>query len=104
MNDSKAFKLPPEVIQQLTRRSDAKGLAQLAAHLFLLVLAGIALQASWDSLWLLLTLPAYSALLIFLPPSSRLSLSHTRVREVAERKQSTSSYSPHHNHFRDLTH
>ena len=66
MNDSKAFKLPPEVIQQLTRRSDAKGLAQLAAHLFLLVLAGIALQASWDSLWLLLTLPAYSALLIFL--------------------------------------
>jgi fatty acid desaturase len=66
MNSSKAFKLPPEVIQQLTRRSDAKGLAQLAAHLFLLVLAGIALQASWDSLWLLLTLPAYSALLIFL--------------------------------------
>ena len=66
MNSSKTFKLPPEVIQQLTRRSDVKGLTQLAAHVFLLVLAGIALQASRDSLWLLLTLPAYSTLLIFL--------------------------------------
>ena len=66
MSSSKAFKLPPEVIQQLTRRSDAKGLTQLAAHGFLLVLAGIALQESRESLWLLLTLPVYSALLIFL--------------------------------------
>jgi fatty acid desaturase len=66
MNNPKTFKLPPEVIQQLTRRSDAKGLTQLAAHVFLLVLAGIALQASRESLWLLFTLPVYSALLIFL--------------------------------------
>ena len=66
MSNSKTFKLPPEVIQQLTRRSDAKGLTQLAAHVLLLILAGIALQASQDSLWLLLTLPVYSALLIFL--------------------------------------
>jgi len=60
------FKLPPEVIQRLTRRSDVKGLVQLGAHLALLLLAGIALQSSRDSAWLLLTLPLYAALLIFL--------------------------------------
>jgi fatty acid desaturase len=54
------------VIQRLTQRSDAKGLAQLGAHLGLLILAGIALQASRESLWLLITLPVYAALLIFL--------------------------------------
>ena len=66
MSESKKFKLPTEVIQRLTQRSDAKGLAQLGAHLGLLILAGIALQASRDSLWLLITLPVYAALLIFL--------------------------------------
>ena len=66
MNESEAFKLPPELIQQLSRRSDSKGLAQLGAHLALLVCAGIALQASRDSLWLLATLPLYGMILIFL--------------------------------------
>jgi fatty acid desaturase len=66
MSENKKFKLPTEVIQRLTQRSDAKGLAQLGAHLGLLILAGIALQASRDSLWLLITLPVYAALLIFL--------------------------------------
>jgi fatty acid desaturase len=66
MSESKKFKLPTEVIQRLTQRSDAKGLAQLGAHLGFLILAGIALQASRDSLWLLFTLPVYAALLIFL--------------------------------------
>ena len=66
MSQSDDFKLPAEVIAQLTRRSNAKGLAQLGAHLGLLLLAGIALNASLDSLWILLTLPVYGALLIFL--------------------------------------
>jgi len=66
MSEQTEFRLPAEVIQQLTRRSNAKGLAQLGAHFGLLLLAGIALQASLDSLWLLLTLPVYGALLIFL--------------------------------------
>ena len=66
MSENKKFKLPTEVIQRLTQRSDAKGLAQLGAHLGLLILAGIALQASLESLWLLITLPVYAALLIFL--------------------------------------
>ena len=46
MNARTDFKLPPEVIQRLTRRSDAKGLVQLGAHLGLLLLAGIALLQS----------------------------------------------------------
>ena len=39
MSKKDAFKLPPEVVQRLSQRSDAKGLAQLAAHLGLLALA-----------------------------------------------------------------
>jgi len=66
MTDKQNFKLPREVIQQLTQRSDAKGLAQLFAHLGLLVLAGIGLQTTYSSLWMLVTLPLYSASLIFL--------------------------------------
>jgi len=66
MSDSSKFKLPPELIQQLTRRSDARGLAQLGAHLALLLLAGIALRESRDSIYLVFTLPIYAAVLIFL--------------------------------------
>jgi fatty acid desaturase len=66
MNEHGKFKLAPEVIQRLTRRSNAKGLVQLGAHLALLLLAGIALHQSLGSWWLLLTVPLYGALLIFL--------------------------------------
>jgi len=66
MSPNEKFKLPPEVMQQLTRRSDARGLVQLAAHLSMLLLAGIGLQLSRDSLMLLIALPLYGALLIFL--------------------------------------
>ena len=66
MSDSSKFKLPPDLIQQLTRRSDARGFAQLGAHLALLLLAGIALGASRDSIWLVFSLPIYAAVLIFL--------------------------------------
>ncbi len=66
MSETTEFKLAPDVIKQLTRRSDVKGLAQLGAHLALLVCAGFALAASRDSLWLLLTVPLYGMILIFL--------------------------------------
>ena len=66
MNERSDFKLPPEVIQALTRRSDARGLMQLGAHLVVLVLTGIALRESYGSLLVLLTLPLYGAVLIFL--------------------------------------
>ncbi|MDH3759635.1 MAG: fatty acid desaturase [Gammaproteobacteria bacterium] len=66
MSRNEPFKLPPEVISQLTRRSDAKGLLQLGAHLSMLLLAGAGIMLSRDSLLLLATLPIYGALLIFL--------------------------------------
>ncbi|MCP4767069.1 MAG: fatty acid desaturase [Gammaproteobacteria bacterium] len=66
MSESSKFKLPPELIKQLTRRSDARGLAQLGAHLALLLLAGIALRESRDSLYMVFTLPFYAVVLIFL--------------------------------------
>ena len=66
MSNTDSFSLPPDVLQRLSRRSDAKGLIQLSAHLAMLVLAGIGVHLSLDSLWLLLTLPVYGAILIFL--------------------------------------
>lgn len=66
MNKEDKFKLPPEVQQQLTRRSDARGLVQLGAHLAMLIFAGLALSATRGSLLLLITLPLYGAILIFL--------------------------------------
>lgn len=66
MSDNGKFKLPPEVIETLTRRSDFRGLVQLGAHLGLLLLAGIALGWSYGSLWVLLALPMYGAILVFL--------------------------------------
>ena len=66
MSKSKTYKLPPEVLQQLTQRSDARGLLQLGAHLAMLLFAGIGLHLTRDSAWLIFTLPFYSALLIFL--------------------------------------
>ncbi len=66
MKTEPSFKLPPEVVQRLSRRSDARGLLQLAAHLGLLLLAGIGLQQSFGSAWVLLAMPAYAAVLIFL--------------------------------------
>lgn len=66
MSEADKLKLPAEVIKRLTQRSNAKGLLQLSAHLALLLLAAMAMQASRDSIWLLLSLPLYAAFLIFL--------------------------------------
>jgi fatty acid desaturase len=66
MSKSETYQLPPEVLQHLTRRSDARGLLQLGAHLAMLLFAGIGLHLTRDSTLLIFTLPFYSALLIFL--------------------------------------
>lgn len=63
---SKTFQLDPEIRQQLLRRSDARGLVQLAGHLGLLILAGLGVHASTGSLLILLALPFYGAVMIFL--------------------------------------
>ncbi|MFT5219125.1 MAG: fatty acid desaturase [Planctomycetota bacterium] len=66
MNQSDEFKLPREVVKNLTLRSDVKGLVQLAAHIALLVVAAALLQASFASIWLLPALVIYGIILIFL--------------------------------------
>ena len=58
-------KLPSETLERLTRRSDARGLTQLAAHGLLLLLAGLALAQS-RGLWTLPAIFVYGALLTFL--------------------------------------
>ena len=66
MSKNDSYTLPPEVLKQLTQRSDGRGLAQLGAHLAMLILAGIGQHFTRDSLLLLVTLPLYAAILIFL--------------------------------------
>ena len=63
---SQTFKLDPEVRKQLLRRSDARGLIQLAGHGVLLVLAGIAVHLSQGSRWMILVLPFYGTVMVFL--------------------------------------
>ncbi len=63
--NAKSAKLPPDVMQRLARRSDARGLLQLGAHLLLLLLAGLALAGSQGSLKLAALL-VYGTLLTFL--------------------------------------
>lgn len=65
MSKAETDKLPPEVLQRLSRRSDAKGLLQLGAHLALLALAAILLAAS-RGLWALPALLFYGTVLTFL--------------------------------------
>ncbi|MDJ0776902.1 MAG: fatty acid desaturase [Gammaproteobacteria bacterium] len=63
--NAKSARLPADVLQRLARRSNARGLLQLGAHLLLLLLAGLALAAS-SGLLLLPALLIYGALLTFL--------------------------------------
>jgi fatty acid desaturase len=66
MSASKPDKPPAEVIKSLTRRSDAKGLVQLSAHLALLLLAGLGLRESAGGPLFLPALLFYGTLLTFL--------------------------------------
>lgn len=61
-------KLPDEEkrrLKALVKRSDGKGLAQLAGHCFALVISGILVWNTWGTAWLVLTLPIHGVLLIF---------------------------------------
>ncbi len=61
---------PPSLNQdlrkQLLRRSNRKGLVRLVGHLTLLLLSAVALGSNLDNPLLLLTLPVYATVLIFL--------------------------------------
>ena len=58
--------LDRDIIQQLSRRSDYKGLVQLGAHLGILILTGIALAQAWNTFLMLPALLAYALVLTFL--------------------------------------
>ena len=66
MSKADEYRLPSDVLRQLTQRSDARGLAQLGAHLAMLILAGVGLHFTYGSLLVVITLPLYAAILIFL--------------------------------------
>jgi fatty acid desaturase len=66
MSKTDKFKLPPDTLKHLSRRSDFKGLMQLAGHLAALLLAGLGMHYLQGSFWFVPLLLIYSVLLIFL--------------------------------------
>ncbi len=61
-----ARRLDRETLQRLSRRSDVRGLAQLAAHLLLLGATGAIIWASRGTLWVAPAIVLHGALLAFL--------------------------------------
>ena len=66
MKKDESVPLDKIVIQQLSQRSDYKGLVQLGGHLGMLTLAGIVLGLTWGSILMLPLLLAYALVLTFL--------------------------------------
>ena len=65
MKDTSIQIVPPEVLRQLTRRSDFKGLLQLSVHLFLIVMTATVISNTFDSAWLFPALVLHGMVLIF---------------------------------------
>lgn len=66
MSKTDKINLPPTTLKQLSRRSDFKGLTQLAGHLAVLLMAGLGMHFLQGSIWFVPLLLIYSVLLIFL--------------------------------------
>jgi len=66
MSKTDTINLPPATLKQLSRRSDLKGLTQLAGHLAVLLMAGLGMHYLQGSIWFVSLLLIYSVLLIFL--------------------------------------
>lgn len=65
MTDYNQSLISPEALKQLTRRSDLKGLAQLAIHLLLIATTAFAVTLSMHSIWLVPALLAHGIVLVF---------------------------------------
>ena len=65
MKDENDF-LDREIIQQLRRRCDYRGLVQLGGHLGILITSGLVLGLAWNTMLMLPALLAYSLVLTFL--------------------------------------
>lgn len=57
--------VPPGIIKHLARKSDAKGLVQLSAHVLLLLVTGSFISLSANTAWILLALLLHGIVLIF---------------------------------------
>jgi fatty acid desaturase len=66
MKQDECKQLDKEVVAQLKKRSDYKGLIQLVGHLLVLLALGITLAQAWNTLLVLPALLAYAIVLTFL--------------------------------------
>jgi len=65
MNNNNKTIVPPEVLRQLTARSDFKGLVQLSMHLGLILFTGMLVSKAFAGLWLFPALVLHGIVLIF---------------------------------------
>ena len=65
MKDKKSQLVPPEVLKQLSHKSDFKGLIQLCAHLFVLMVTGLAISLASDGIYLFMAILLHGIVLIF---------------------------------------
>ena len=65
MDDQKKQVVPPDVLRQLVEKSDLKGLLQLCAHLFVLLVTGIAISVFENGFYWLIALLVHGVVLIF---------------------------------------
>jgi fatty acid desaturase len=65
MKDTSKQIVPPEVLKQLAKRSNFKGLLQLFLHLFCILITGTAIVLSQHSIWLIPALIVHGMVLIF---------------------------------------
>ena len=64
MKDTSKQVVPPEVLEQLTKRSDFKGLVQLLLHLLCLLITGMVISKTFGSVWLFPALVLHGIVLI----------------------------------------
>lgn len=72
--------VPPEVLKQLTSRSDIKGLIQLSAHVVLILITGSAISLSKNSAWFLPVLLLHGVVLTFIFSPLHESIHYTAFR------------------------
>lgn len=84
MTETKHKLVPPEIIKQLTRRSDFKGLVQLGIHLLLIFSTATMITLSMHSWWLLPALLAQGIVLIsvFAPLHETIHFTAFKTRQL----------------------
>ena len=65
MKDKKSQLIPPEILKQLSQKSDFKGLIQLCTHLFFLMVTGLAISLASGGIYLFMAMLLHGIVLIF---------------------------------------